>query len=90
MRACVRACEAVRVREAVVSQRWWLGWRDFLLLRLGGAGSIVGNPSVGFKINSLIWGTLPWVLRKFVDMRNPSVGFKVNSLIWGTLPWVLR
>jgi len=77
------------VREAVVSQRWWLGWRDFLL-RVGVGGSIVGNPYVGFKVNSLIWGTLPWVLRKFVDMGNPSVGFKVNSLIWGTLPLVSR
>ena len=61
VRACVRACEAVRVREAVVSNA---GGSDGEISSSGGyAGSIVGNPSVGFKVNSLIWGTLPWVLR---------------------------
>ena len=61
--SCVRACEAVRVREAGVPNA---GGSDGEISD-SGAGfvfSFVGAIRVGFKGNSLILATLAWVLKQ--------------------------
>ena len=63
VRACVRACEAVRVREAGVP---YAGDSD-AEINSSGAGwavSFFNAICVGFKGNSLILATLAWVLKQ--------------------------
>ena len=64
VRACVRACEAVRVREAGVPNA---GGSDGEIFGDSGAGfvfSFFNAICVGFKGNSLILASLAWVLRQ--------------------------
>ena len=64
VRACVRACEAVRVREAGVPNA---GGSDGEMSSSSGASfafSFFGAICVGFKGNSMIWGTLARVLKE--------------------------
>ena len=74
--SCVRACEAVRVREAGVPNAG------------GSDGEICGDSGAGLAFHFLM--LYAWVLKKFIDIGNPCVGFKANSLILTTLAWVLR
>ena len=63
VRACVRACEAVRVREAGVP---YAGDSDGEISS-SGAGccfSFFNAICVGFKGNALILATLAWVLKE--------------------------
>ena len=65
VRACVRACEAVQVREAGVPNA---GGSDAeISCDSSGAGfafSFCGAICVGFKGNSLIWASLAWVVKQ--------------------------
>ena len=62
--SCVRACEAVRVREAGVPNA---GGSDGEICSDSGSGfgvSFFSAICVGFKGNSLILATLAWVLKQ--------------------------